>query len=205
MRPSLANALSARAIHFTNQLAQLARTWPPQPDPIAPVVRRGSWAPKPDADGSVSVPFLQNLFNLTRPKREQRVAISSFLTSFPTRFGRFQTPDLTILGTIWGKKHWIWRNLCQIRLDRTGSWTDRERSRRFSTFFVLSGGFRPHPKPSLTRRKTDPQNPTLIRVGCGSGTSLPDLRQVGCRSDTSLPDLRRVGCGLGTNPTHGQP
>ena len=57
-----------------------------------------------------------------------------------------KTPDPAILSIIWGKKHRIWRNLCQIQLDRTGSWTDQERSRQFSTFFVVSGGFWPHPK-----------------------------------------------------------
>ena len=44
---------------------------PLQPDPTDPVVGRGSRASKPDAGGSVSVPFLQNPFNPTRLKREQ--------------------------------------------------------------------------------------------------------------------------------------
>ena len=47
-------------------------------------------APKPDAGSLVSVPFLQYLFILTRPKREWQVVISSFPTSFLTQFGRFR-------------------------------------------------------------------------------------------------------------------
>ena len=40
-----------------------------------------------------------------------------------------KTPNPAILNTVWGKKHQIWQNLYQIRLDRIGSWTNRERSR----------------------------------------------------------------------------
>ena len=69
-----------------------------QPNSIALVVRRRSWAPKPDTDDSISVPFLQNPFNSTHPKREQRAAISSFSMSFLARFGRFRR-----------LKHQIWR------------------------------------------------------------------------------------------------
>ena len=67
---------------------------------------------------SVSVPFLQNPFNSTCPKKEQRAVISSFPTSFPTRFGRF-----------WRLKH-------QIRqfLARFGG-----KSIRFGEIFVKSG------------------------------------------------------------------
>ena len=150
-----------------------------QPNSTAPMVERGSRAPKPDAGGSVSGPILQKPFNLTRPKREQPTVNSSFPA---------------ILGTIWGKKHRIWRNFCQIRLDRTGSWTDRERSRRFSPFF---SGFQ-RVSASL---ETD-AHPTRNRP------VKPNLRQFGYGFGTCLPDLRRISCGLGTNstrPTRGQP
>ena len=64
-----------------------------------------------------------------------------------------KTLDLAILNTIWRKTHRIWRNLYQIWLDCTGSWTDQERSHRFSLFF---GGFRrvlasPETNAHLTR------------------------------------------------------
>ena len=63
---------------------------PLQPNPTALVVGCRSRAPKPDTDGSVSVPFLQNPFNSTRSEKERRAAISSFSMSFLAQFGRFR-------------------------------------------------------------------------------------------------------------------
>ena len=132
-----------------------------QPNSTAPMVERGSRAPKPDAGGSVSGPILQKPFNLTRPKREQPTVNSSFPA---------------ILGTIWGKKHRIWRNLCQIRLDHTRSWTDQERSCWFSPLF---GGFQrvlasPETDRSLGGKPTRKTRSPAIRLWVRHKPDPPD-------------------------------
>ena len=167
---------------------------PIQPDPTAPVVWRRSRSPKLDVSGLVSGPLLQKPFNPTHPKREQPAANSSFPTSFPARFGRFQRPKHQIW-RFWarfgGKKHRIWRNLCQIRLDHIGSWTDRERSRRFSPLF---GGFQWVSASPETDRSPDgkpthkTQSPAVrLRVGHLPTRSPAGRLQVGHKPDP--PDM----------------
>ena len=161
------------------------------------MVGLGSRALKPDPSSSISSPLLQKPFNLTRLKRERPATNSSFPTSFLARFGRFQQPKHQIrrFSTQFrGKKHRIWRNLYQIRLDHTGSWTnrerswtDRERSRRFSPFF---GGFQwvsTSPETDAHSTGNRPVKPNLQQVGYGLGTCLPDLRQVGHKPDPPNP------------------
>lgn len=47
-----------------------------------------------------------------------------------------------------GGNHQFWRNLCQIRLDLTGSWTDWVRDLvDFGLFSVVFSRFQLHPKP----------------------------------------------------------
>ena len=133
--------------------------YPPVPDllqfdPTTSMVGRGSWAPKLDASGSVLGPLPQNPFNLTRPKRERPAVNFKLFNKFSSTIWQISAtkpPDPAILGMIWGKKHRIWRNLCQIQLDRIGSWTDREKSCWFSPFFQwFSAGF------SFTQNRCSP-------------------------------------------------
>ena len=131
-----------RAVHLTRQLAQPTRTWLATTQFDSSSGRTQVLSSKTRHRrfdfGSLSSKPVQ----LDPP--EERITSCDFklfdeFSSTIWQISATKTPDSTILDTIWGEKHRIWRNFCQIRLDRIGSWTDSERSRRFFTFFVLSG------------------------------------------------------------------
>ena len=118
-------------VHLTRRLAQ--------PAPYSThynSIRQFRWS---DAG-----PELQNLTSMVRfwfpsklvqpdPSKERTTScnfkLSNEFSSTIWQISVTKTPNPVILDTIWGEKHRIWRNLYQIRLDRTGSWTDQERSR----------------------------------------------------------------------------
>ena len=171
------------------------------PDPTAPVVGRRSRALKPDVGGSVSSPLLQNPWNPTHPKSMNIMANSpafwrdfsliSQISSTKTIRSGINTTDPTILSTIWGKNHRIWRNLCQIWLDLTGSWPDWARSGEISLIF---NGFRwvlASPETDPTRRTSNPRNPNLLigrlRVGFLLTWSLTGRLRVGHKPDPLDP------------------
>ena len=147
------NSQSPRAVHLTRQPAQPTRTQPAttQSDSSSGRMQVSSSKTRHRRFGFGSFP--SKPVQLDPPGERTTSCDFKLFDEFSSTIWQIsatKTLDPTILDTIWGEKHQIWRNLCQIRLDRTGSWTNRERSCRISTFFVLFGGFRPHLKPPLT-------------------------------------------------------
>uniref|UniRef100_A0A7N2KZX7 3-hydroxyisobutyryl-CoA hydrolase n=1 Tax=Quercus lobata TaxID=97700 RepID=A0A7N2KZX7_QUELO len=177
-------------VHLTCPLAQPART--------QPATTRFDFS-----DGQTRVPISKTrrqrfgfesyplkTIQLDPPEERTTCCEFKFFDEFSSTIWQIsatKTPDSAILGSIWGKKHRIWRNLYQIRLDRTGSWTDQERSRRFSPFF---GGF------SFTRNQCSPdgkstrktQSPAIrLRVGHLPTRSSAGRLQVGHKPDSPDP------------------
>ena len=122
----------------------------------------------------------------TRPAR--RPSNSSEFLSFPTSFSATKrirsgkdTPNLAILDAIWRKPYQIRRNCHQIRQISLDLGRIRRNLAAIRCFSVVSIGFWFHLKPMPTWRKTDPWNPTLLRVSCELGSCPPDLLLVGCK------------------------
>ena len=121
-----------RAVHLTRQPAQPTRTQPvtTQSDNSSGRTQVSSSKNQRRRFGFGSLPSKPVQLD---PPGERTISYDFKLfdefSSTIWQISATKTLDPTILDTIWGEKHRIWRNLCQIRLDRTGSWTDRERSR----------------------------------------------------------------------------
>ena len=106
---------------------------------------------------------------------------SQIPTTFPDSGGNFfQIPATFSLKSVdfWHHKHRIWPNQWflitiwqksrRIQLDLTGSWMARRVSKD-------SSDNRVHPKPTTTRRQSEPTNPLLLWVGCGLKNDHPIL------------------------------
>ena len=152
-RPSLANALLARAVHFTRRPAHTQPTTT-RSDSSSGQTRVLSSKTRCWRFGFSSLP--SKPVQLDLPEERTTSCDFKFSDKFSSTIWQISNTRSGDSRHDLGEKHWIWRNLCQIRLDRTESWTDRERFCQFSTFLVLFGGFRPYLKPPLTRQEIDP-------------------------------------------------
>ena len=164
------------------------------PNPTAPAVGRGSRAPKPDVGRSVSSPLVQIPWNPTCPKTSNSGELSNDFNEFSAWFCRFRWPkqsdpalihQIRLFSARFGGKI--------IGFDEifTGSRLDWAGSRRFWPFFCVFRRVSASPKTDATRRKTDPQIPTILtgrlRVENLPTRSIIDRLQVGHKPDPPNP------------------